>query len=282
MAGSGELLPTVSWAGRRITRLLLGHNTLKGQSHFSAALSDDMKDWFDPDKGNDLALLRRAEECGINTVQFGAPNMHSLLRRHKAEGGRLQWIATFYDRGHKKGIGPEEELEEILAVDPAPIGIQFFGERTDDHFIQGGLDYVHERVKLFRDTGLLVGVGSHLPQTLAAVEEAGWDIDFYQCCFYTVYAHVGEGRIDRGNETYDDADRARMVEFIKRASKPCLAFKVLAANLNCGSAEDVEKALRFAYENIKSTDAVIVGMWQKHSDQVGENASLVRVILGTG
>ena len=90
-------LPTVTWGEFTISRLLIGHNPLKGQSHLDRELDAEMAEWYDPETGNDVAVLERCEAEGINTAQFGAPNMHSVLRRHKEAGGSMQWIATFYD-----------------------------------------------------------------------------------------------------------------------------------------------------------------------------------------
>ncbi len=270
-----ERLPCVQWGEHRISRLLVGHNPFKGQSHYSDDLSAEMLEWFDPALGHDLEVLKRCEECGINTAQFGAGAMHSRLRRFREGGGHVQWIATFYD-----GAGEfDEELKGILAVDPRPIGIQYFGERTDSAFMSGRMDDVREKLRRLRDTGLLVGVCTHLADTVDYIESQGWEVDFYETCFYAVYAHAREQKVDRGKELYDDADRERMVRVIRQASKPCIAFKVLAANRNCGTDEEVVGALKFAYDNIKETDVVLVGMWQKYRDQVEENARLVREIL---
>jgi hypothetical protein len=109
--------------------------------------------------------------------------------------------------------------------------------------------------------------------------DADWDVDFYQCCFHTTYTYLAERRIDRDHERYDDADRGRMVEFIRQAPHPCMAFKVLAANRKCATPDETAAALRFAYKSIKPTDVVCVGMWNKHTDQVGANARTVREIL---
>jgi hypothetical protein len=272
-------IPTVRWGEHAISRLIVGHNPLKGHSHFTEALNDEMAAWYDPEAGNDLDLLARCETEGVNTAQFGSGMMHRLLERHAGRGGRMQWIATVYDRSDGDDAVFEQELEAIRSTRPTPIGLQYFGERADDHFIQGRTEYVRDRLKRMRQTGLLVGLGSHLPQTLARAADEDWDVDFYQCCFYTVYAHVGEGRIDRGNETFDDTDRDRMAAFVAQADKPCLAFKILGASRNCATPAEVEAAFRYAFERIKPTDAVIVGMWQKYSDQVGMNADIVRRIL---
>jgi len=277
-----NLLPCVNWKGHRISRLVLGHNPIKGWSHCGQQLDAEMKAWFDPQAGHDLEILQRAENCGINTFQFGGPVMHDRLRRYKAAGGTNQWIATLYDSGSQWNPGApsfEEELQTILACDPKPIGIQNFGENSDRYFITGNMHLLEEKLKRFRDTGLLTGICTHLPEVVEYAEEHNWDVDFYQTCFYTVYSLVNERRIDRTTEIYDDAARQRMVKFIRSTSKPCMAFKVLAANRSCGSDADVNAALQFALENIKPGDVICVGMWNKYKDQVGQNAGFVREIL---
>ena len=139
---------------------------------------------------------------------------------------------------------------------------------------------LREKLKRLRGTGVLVGVGTHLPEVIDHIASEGWDVDFYQCCFYTVYSLVSSREIDRAHEVYDDGARQRMAVFVAQASKPCIVFKVLAANRKPAGEEGVEAALRFAYEHIKPTDVVIVGMWQRYRDQVGENTEIVRRILG--
>jgi hypothetical protein len=268
--------PCVTWGDHRISRLLIGHNPFKGQSHYYTALDSEMKEWYAPELGHDMEILARCEECGINTAQFGAPIMHSILSRYKKNGGKMQWIATFYD---PEDGDPAAELEEILAVDPKPIGLYYYGGRIDQLFLQNRFEETYENLKRLRDTGLLVGVGSHLPEVLERVESEGWDVDFYETCSYTVYSDRKTGRTDRDNETFNDADRDRMLASIKQASKPCIAFKVLAAGRKCGTEEETRAALESAFANIKDTDVVLVGMWQKYKDQVGQNTEWVREIL---
>jgi len=270
-------LPTVSWGEFTLSRLLIGHNPLKGQSHHTRELDAEMAEWYAPEAGHDVEVLERCEAEGINTAQFGAPNMHSVLRRHKEGGGTMQWIATFYDG---EGGDPVAELDAILAVDPKPIGLYYYGGRLDQLFLQKRMQDADENLKRLRDTGILVGAGSHLPETFAEIESRGWDVDFYEACVYSVYADRTTGRIDRDNEVFDDVDREKMFEFIRGASKPCIAFKVLAANRKCETDEGVRAALEHAYASIKDTDVVLAGMWQKHKDQVGQNAAWVREILG--
>lgn len=278
-----SLLPTVEWKGRTISRLLIGHNPVKGQSHCSKAMSAEMKEWFLPLEKR-VALLDECERCGINTAQFGDTFMHETMAGHAVQGGKMQWIATLYgnesgDLGFGEKLGMEEELDAILNVKPRPIGIQHFGEKTDRLIFDGKFDLLRDRLKRMRDTGLLVGVCTHLPQVAEEVVSRGWDIDFLQTSFYTVYSSSDLHHIDRENEVFRDEDRDRMVAFVTQAPMPCLVFKVLGASRKCGSDESIREALKFAYANIKPTDVVLVGMWEKHGKQVERNCAMVREIL---
>ncbi len=164
-------MPTVTWGGHTISRLLIGHNPFKGGSHVSKALDAEMREWH-ADIEQSAATLRRCEEVGITCAQFGGEWMHRILAEHKRRGGSMQWIATFYS--NEKGnlafgqkVAFEEDLEQILVVDPPPIGIQHFGENTDRLFFDGRLADVRERMKRLRDTGRLTGGCSHLPAVVA-------------------------------------------------------------------------------------------------------------------
>lgn len=277
-------LPAVVWNGHRITRLVLGHNPLKGWSHASAALDQEMREHHLDDRAA-LELLGRAEACGITTLQFGGERPEWAIREHARRGGSLQWIATLYGKvagplGPGSVLSFDEELQRILSVTPAPIGIQHFGETTDQFFFERKLGLLRDRTKRLRDTGLLVGVCSHLPEVVQEIESQGWDIDFYQTSLYTVYSSAGERAIDREHEKFESEARDRMLATIRAVSKPCVAFKILGAGRHCASPDHVRTAFRYAFAAIKPCDVVCVGMWQKHMDQVAANAQVVRELLG--
>jgi hypothetical protein len=266
-------LPTVRWKEHEITRVLVGHNPIKGVSHYSSELSREMGEWF-ADGTQGLQLVRRSEQLGINACQMGGEVIEELLRAHYAEGGRLQWIATFYSQ---PGEG-KEELARILKMRPKPIGAQQIGNVTDHFMREGKVERVQENLKMFRDAGLLVGLCSHNHETIDYVENKGWDVDFYQCCFYRSAFSLDRTKL--GKETFEEPDRQAMVRTIRQVSKPCIAYKVLGANRHCGTPAQVERALRFALTSIKPTDVVLLGMWQKYQDQVAENLGHARKILG--
>jgi hypothetical protein len=68
-----------------------------------------------------------------------------------------------------------------------------------------------------------------------------------------------------------------MYAVMRQTSKPCFAFKILAA----GRIEDqgVAGAFRAAFQGIKANDGVFVGMFPRYKDEVKENAEIVHRIL---
>jgi hypothetical protein len=140
---------------------------------------------------------------------------------------------------------------------------------------------VEEFLKRVRDTGVMVGLSMHNPLVMEYVEEKGWDIDLYMTCFYQISRTPEETRKACGGklplgEVFLEEDPVEMTKRVRQTSKPCLGFKILAAGRVINTPEEVEKAFRFALENIKPSDAVIVGMYPRYKDEVKENAEYVR------
>ena len=95
----------------RISRLIIGGNQFSGWAH-----SRDLpylRGLFQAYATHEkiMETFEICEECGINTAQFGAQVMHSLLRRHKRRGGSIQWIATVYGK-----IGMASTTSPIRAI----------------------------------------------------------------------------------------------------------------------------------------------------------------------
>jgi len=265
-------LPTVRWGKYEISRVLVGHNPIKGQSHFSRDLDREMQEYFGDDNVHGKELLRRAEQSGITTCQMGGPPIEALLKSFYAEGGKMQWIATFYSAPGKG----KEELVRILKMDPRPIAAQHFGGTTDQLMRAGKLDQARDTIKMLRDAGLLVGLCSHNHEVIDYAESKGWEVDFYQGSFY----HSNDGlKPNRPGEVFEEEARQSMSKTLGQVSKPCIAYKVLGANRHCQTPADLERALRFALQSIKPTDVVLLGMWQKYKDQVAENVDVVNHIL---
>jgi hypothetical protein len=83
----------------------------------------------------------------------------------------------------------------------------------------------------------------------------------------------GEAKDPRAvnDEEYLAEDRARMCAVVRQTPKTCLAFKILAAGRNCATQADVRAAFEYVFAHIKPQDAVVVGMYTRHLDQVSLN-----------
>jgi len=271
------MLPTIRIGDHDITRLVIGGNPFSGGSHYSSELDRAFIDYYSNE--NMKRALFECERCGLNTMQSrGDRHIMRMINEYRNEGGKLQWIAQ-----------TASELRDLRAnvrqiAARGAIGIYHHGTRTDQLWFDGRVDEVCDLLKVMRDQGVLVGIGTHLFEVIEYAEEHEWDLDFYLACFHRLSDKKRESPVVAGEhqpkERYDDADRGRMVRTIRQTPKPCFAFKILAANRKCGSPEQVREAFEFAFADIKPTDAVIVGMYQEHINQVEMNARIVADICG--
>lgn len=270
-----DQLPTVKLGEHDITRLIIGGNPFSGGSHTSTEMDQAFLDYYSND--NIKRSLFECEAQGINTAQMrGDRHIMRMLREYRNDGGTLKWVAQ-----------TASELRDLpgnvrACADAGAIAVYHHGTRTDALWREGCIDEVRELLQVMRDSGVAVGLGTHLPEVIEYSEEHGWDVDFYMACFYTLgIARPKNGTMGAflSGEVYDDAARERMVRTICATPKTCLAFKILAASRKCSKPEDVREAFRYAFEHIKPTDAVVVGMFQRDLNQVAMDAGIVRELL---
>lgn len=273
-ASAAPVLPTVEFAGHKVSRLIIGTNPLFGYSHFNGILDNLMREWMTPERRVETVL--RAEQAGINTWQLhyhqGTMEMIDAL---KAKGSKMQMFLL-----------SDFELHKDFSMIPAVakrgfIGIAHHGNRTDEAFRTGQMARVQEFCKIVRSTGKMVGISTHNPEVVDFIESAGWDVDYYMTCLYRVSRTRDEARAALNGEaplgeTFLEKDPVRMTRAIRQTKKPCLAFKILGAGRAGGGREQIENAFKFAFSNIKPTDAVIVGMFPKFKNEMAENAAIVR------
>lgn len=274
---SAPKLPTVKFGSSEITRLIIGSNPFYGYSHFNRIFDAQMREFYTQDKK--LEVLKSAEHHGIGTWQlhYNDQPLADYLR-YREEGGRMN-IVLLADFELMKN---PKILPDVVAK-MKPLGVGHHGNRTDDRFRAGEKSKVREFCKMVRDTGVMVGVSAHNPAVFDIIESEDWDVDYYQTCLYRVSRTAEEARAEFGEspvgETYMEKDPERMCRMIRATRKPCLAFKVFGAGRSIDSAEDRERAVRFALSNIKPTDAIIIGFYPRYTDQIQENTNLVRRIL---
>jgi len=68
-------------------------------------------------------------------------------------------------------------------------------------------------------------------------------------------------------------------EVARKTSKTCFLFKILAAGRRARSPEELDKAFKEAFDNIKPQDCIVVGMFPRFQDQIKDNCDRVRRIL---
>ena len=267
-------LPEVPFGPHSISRLIAGGNPPHGGSHQTRLMNTHMNEYFTPDQIAEF--LRRCSEQGINVWQSSySQKVQYALTKFRGEGGKMQFICL----SGPDQITDKDALAETLELEP--IGIAFHGEVTDVMWRKGEIDKIPDMLAKIRDAGVQVGLSAHNPAVIEYAEERGWDLDFYMGCVYRKSRNREElleimSEVPIG-EVYLPSDVPRMCETISGASKTCLAFKILAAGRTCDSPEQVRKAFEFVLGHIKPTDAVIVGMYPRYTDQIKENADLARM-----
>jgi len=252
-----------------ISRLVCGANTFNGGSHLSVFVNYELRAYFTPEQI--LKTLRRCQEVGINCWQSGYGNFE-LYRRFIDEGGKMHFLSI--------EAGKTQVLPKLAAG--GCIGVAHHGEVSDQLFKRGELDKINDFLKRVHDAGLPAGVSTHMPAVVDAIESKGWDVDYYMTCVYERHRSaedleklLGQAPIPVG-EVYLPLDPPRMFKAIQQTKRPCLAFKILAAGRLSERKPWVEQAFRDTFAAIKPTDGVIVGMWDKYSDQPAENAAFAR------
>ena len=266
-------VPRMKFGGVEISRMVLGVNPLYGFAHYNLNFSRSMAEWYTQDKV--CEVLHRANTYGINAFNYvNWERSPQDLARFIAEGGRMHLIAQVAAR----------DDAAALVRDLKPLALHRQGEVVDIAFREGRMNTVREWCKQVRDLGVLVGVGTHKPEVIALVEEQNWDIDFYAGCVYNRTRTADEWKnalggeiLEMPREIYLESDPAHMYAVMRQTPRPCFAFKILAAGRI--AEEGIESAFRTAFQNIKTTDGIFVGMYPRFKDEIKENAEMVTRIL---
>jgi hypothetical protein len=277
-AKAGPPLPTAPFGRHRISRLIAGANPIYGYSHFNRVFDAVMRDYHTTERV--LEFLRNLERAGLNTWQASwSERLETDWLRYKDQGGKLQLLLL-----SRPQFNDEPQILQ-RAMKLKPLGIAQHGSRTNQYWEKGELDRSVEYLKRIRDTGAMVGLSCHNPREVEYAEEKAFPTDYYMTCLYymnrsreTLAKLLGEAPL---GEIYLESDPPKMLAVIRQTRKPCLAYKALAAGRAIRDAQQIREKLALALTGIKPTDAVIVGMYQRFSDQVGQNAQFVREILGS-
>lgn len=276
-AKPGPLLPRVPFGKHKLTRLIAGANPIYGYSHFNYVFSAHMIEYHTTERV--VSFLRELERAGIDTWQASwSERLEQDWLRYKDEGGKLQLLILSRPNFNEQ----PEILPRVAKL--KPLGIAQHGATTNRFWDMGELDRSLDYLKRIRDTGVMVGFSCHNPLEVDYAEEKGWDVDYYMTSLYYVNRprKVFEqmlGQLPYG-EIYLPGDPPRMMETIRKTPKPCLVYKVLAAGRTVSSPKQVREHMATALNGIKPTDAVIIGLYQRVNDQIGQTADFTREIMG--
>lgn len=266
-------VPKMKFGSAEISRMVMGVNPLYGYSHYNGNFSQLMAEWYTQDKV--CEVLHRANSYGINAFNYvTTPRSPQDWARFQAEGGRMHLIAQV----------AAHDAAATLVKNLKPLALHRQGEVVDIAYRNNAMDSVREWCRQVRDMGILVGVGTHKPEVIELVEEQGWDVDFYAGCVYNRTRTEEEWRqlfngelLEMPREIYMQSDPARMYKVMRQTTKLCFAFKILAAGRI--PEDGIRQAFRTAFESIKPTDGIFVGMFPRGKDEVRENAQIVHSIL---
>lgn len=267
-------LPKISFCGHQISKLVIGDNPIYGYSHFNQLLSQHQQEYHTPERV--VATLKRAEEAGLNAWQNSLTERSlSDLQRYRNEGGTLNWFCL-----SPGGLWYDEPDAVFEAAKHDPFGMAPHGGGVGHRCLrENRLDHLRDILKRVRDTGTLVGLSVHDPRLLHIAEDEDWDIDYYMTGLYNLHGGAEKFREKFGyaalGEIYAREDRDEMCKAIQRTDKPCLIFKVLAAGRTIGNPDQIREEVKFAIENTKPIDPLLLGMYQQFGDQIGQNAQLV-------
>jgi hypothetical protein len=273
---SPKPLPTIALGKYQVTRLVAGSNPINGSSYLGPNLDKQMSEYFTIDRA--VEFLLSCEAAGINTHQFSASasdKAANYIPRLRDQGSRLQFFCIDSRR---------PELKKVIEQ-TRPLGIAHHGSSTDGAFSSGKPQQVHDYVKAVHDQGLLAGVSSHNPDNIRKIAEEGWEVDFFMTCFYFMSRRAAKGEKSAEQQTVDTrgpfygGDPAVMTAVVRSVKQPCFGFKILAAGRMGsprGDQSRVREAFRFAFQNIKPIDGVIVGMFPQYFDEVKLNVGHAR------
>ena len=255
-------LPAGAIRKLKLSRLIVGGNPISGNAHSRDLpyVSSLMRRYFTDEKC--VETLHLCEECGINTAQLRT-DMHivRILKEYWKEGGKMQWIAQIKPR--KPDIS--DIMNDVrMAFDNGATGGYLQGQVADTLVRRGRIDLVERALECIRADGPIAGIGAHTLEVVIACEKAGLEPDFYMKTLHR--SDYWSAKIQPPHDNTWSTTPERTIAFMKRVSRPWIAFKVLAAG-----AIHPSEGFKYAFEN--GADFICVGMFDF---QVRENVAIAQ------
>ncbi len=261
-SGEGLVMPSIKLGTNTISRILCGSNPLLGYSYMGPHTDRQMKDYYTTERV--VELLLNCEKAGITAHQSSSRFDYMNMLRER--GSKMKIITLQSDR---------KDIESAIE-NASPIGLAHHGGVTDRLFAEGKSEIVRDYVKAVKDKGILAGVSAHNPDVIKEIADKGWEVDFFMTCFYYLTRKLDKPEslptLPVGAYHFMKDDPQKMTQVIRQVKQPCLAFKILGAGRHTSSQKEVITAFKYAFENIKPTDGIIVGMFPWFFDEVSANA----------
>lgn len=259
---SPDAMPKMKLGNHSVSRLALGANPVWGYSYQGKLMGQFMVDYYTDD--NIVKLFHDAERVGITTFQTNfSKRLPGVWNRYRDEGGKMDLLILYETKN--------ATMKGSLAL--KPIAMAHHGGVTDSYWKSGQMQKVRDFIKEVKDAGILAGVSCHMPEVIDELTQKDWENDFFMGCFYVMTRSTDDWKKMYGfapiHTMFDGSDPERMCRSIRQTPKPCWGFKIMA-----GGWADPEKAFKFAFENIKPTDGVILGFLPRFDDQLSQNAQL--------
>ncbi len=222
-----------------------------------------------------LETVALAEESGINTmVAHSVPWQLDLLEKHRKQGGKMQWIT--FPCTSLQGFDFTAYTEEVKQlVDRGCQAMFLWGIQADGLLALNRIDVIAKCVEIYRDCGVIAGVGAHDIGVVRACEENGINVDFYAKTLHHHDYPSAPKNPDQLTEPYTEdpgywcRDPEGDIKYMQTVDKPWIAFKVLAAGTILP-----ESGFEYAFRN--GADSMFVGMFDY---EIEKNIVTAREVL---
>ena len=274
----------VDFFGNKVSKLIVGDNPFNGWSYIPKFIpGSEMKAYHTEDKI--LEAIHKMEELGINTMlPLADPYIIRILYHYRNNGGKMNFIFQTWGPLMTPELWP---VTMRMMQEVQPLGVYLSGTFVDVRRETGRDQEIKDMLGKMRAMGIPLGLCTHRPENIAEFENGeGWDFDFYMACMYNARRNR-EGQESgfltgksKGDIEFHPSDRAEMLTAIKDVKKPILAFKIFAGGQMLAEHNEAERRelIYDAYDTIfttlKPNDAAVMGIFQKHHDQLSENISV--------
>lgn len=249
------LAPKGSIGDIQLSRLICGGNLISGFAHARDLIyvSSLLKSYFNDEKV--IETLWLCESSGVNTAILRTDDdTIRIMKEYWRRGGKIQWLAQTYPK--------EEDISGNInkALETGAIGAFVMGNIADKFVKDGRVDLVEKAVSHIKSQGVIAGCAAHSITTVAAVEEAGIETDFYMKTLHhtNYWSSRREDQTDdvitNADDNYWEMTPERTIAYMESVSKPWIAYKVLAAG-----AISPQDGFRYIFEN--GADFACVGMF---------------------